>query len=309
MLETFHKAYDSALISDDHVNNLKDSPTKAIPEWTIDIDHGPWNHGPGNGIRTKCGPQGQWFGFTGGSGVGTVSTKLQKSDYCGKIDFGNCWDAGVVKVYFDDKLIGEAQPNTPNKVVKFPIVKDGELKIRDEGANSVIKFTKFELVECTSKVPESKCFSFFLVLSSNLDSKNLHAAIISTGLGSVRLGENQIAEVLFDDQWVPICGHAFWDNDVGYNLFCQEKGFKSGKKTHRVPLNADGLRIGTCNAGDTFLNCNSAKNNKMVVGDDEWQCKKGKDAGLVIDCKGESCIAINCSTKFSSGTFTNVQIG
>ena len=149
MLETFHKAYDSALISDDHVNNLKDSPTKAIPEWTIDIDNGPWNLGPGNGVRTKCGPQGQWFGYTGSSGVGTVSTKLKKTDYCGKIDFGNCWDAGVVKVYFDDKVIGEAQPNTLNKVVTFPIPKDGELKIRDEGANSVIRFTKFELVECT----------------------------------------------------------------------------------------------------------------------------------------------------------------
>ena len=139
----------TALFSDHHVNNLKDSPTKAIPEWTIAIDNGPWNIGAGDSVRTKCGPEGQWFGYTGGSGVGTVSTKLQKSDYCGKIDFGNCWDAGVVKVYFDDKVIGEAQPNTLNKVVTFPIPKDGELKIRDEGANSVIRFTKFELVECT----------------------------------------------------------------------------------------------------------------------------------------------------------------
>ena len=80
--------------------------------------------------------------------MGTVSTKLHKSTHCGKLDFGNCWDAGVVKAYFDDKLIGEAQPNTPNRIVEFHIPKDGELKIRDEGANSVIKFTKFELVEC-----------------------------------------------------------------------------------------------------------------------------------------------------------------
>ena len=85
--------------------------------------------------------------------MGTVSTKLQQTTKCGKLDFGNCWNAGVVKAYFDNKLIGEAPPNTPNRVVEFPIPKDGELKIRDEGAYSIIKFTKFELVECTSEDP------------------------------------------------------------------------------------------------------------------------------------------------------------
>ena len=82
--------------------------------------------------------------------MGTVSTQLHKTTKCGKLDFGNCWSGGVVKAYFDDKLIGEAPPNTPNRVVEFPIPKDGELKFRDEG-NSIIKFTKFELVECTSE--------------------------------------------------------------------------------------------------------------------------------------------------------------
>ena len=128
---------------------------------------------------------------------------------------------------------------------------------------------------------------FILNISTILRELNAKSLTnISIGFGSVRLGENQIAEVLFNDQWVPICGHVFWDNNVGYNKFCQEKGFKSGKKAHRVPLNADGLRIGLCQEGDTFPNCTSAKNNKMVVGDDQWQCHKGKDAGLVIDCKG-----------------------
>ena len=138
---------------DDHVNNLKDSPTKTIPEWTIDMSHGSWTEPPNGGVRNKCGPQ--WFGWTGGSGVGTVSTKLHKSTHCGKLDFGNCWDAGVVKAYFNDKLIGEAHPNTPNRIVEFPIETDGELKIRDEGANSVMKFTKFEMVPC-SQEPQGK---------------------------------------------------------------------------------------------------------------------------------------------------------
>ena len=158
MVERFHKVSNHTLFSDDHVNNLKDSASKAIPDWTIDVSHGSWTEGPGSGVRNKCGPQ--WFGWTGGSGVGTVSTKLHKSTHCGKLDFGNCWDAGVVKAYFDDKLIGEAQPNTPNRVVEFPILEDGELKIRDEGENSIIKFTKFELVECTPEAQGNR-FVFF----------------------------------------------------------------------------------------------------------------------------------------------------
>ena len=96
--------------------------------------------------------------------MGTVSTQLHKTTKCGKLDFGNCWSGGVVKAYFDDKLIGEAPPNTPNRVVEFPILKDGELKIRDEGANSVIKFTKFELVECTS---EDQGNHFIFLTTSN----------------------------------------------------------------------------------------------------------------------------------------------
>ena len=142
MVESLHS------FSDDHVNNLKDSLIKAIPEWTIEINFGPWNyHG---GVETVCGPQGQWFGYNGQGSAGTISTKLHKSTHCGKLDFGNCFDTGVVRAYFDDNLIGEAQPNTPNKVVEFPILKDGELKLRDEGANSVIRVTNFEMVECTS---------------------------------------------------------------------------------------------------------------------------------------------------------------
>ena len=153
MVESLHS------FSDDHVNNLKDSLIKAIPEWTIEIDHGPWDGHltiDNYNVRQWCAPQGQWFAYNGGSGVGTVSTKLHKSTRCGKIDFGNCWDYGFVRAYFDDILIGEAPKNKLNKVVEFPILKDGELKLRDERSigleekHSVIMFTKFEMVECTN---------------------------------------------------------------------------------------------------------------------------------------------------------------
>ena len=132
--------------------------------------------------------------------------------------------------------------------------------------------------------------SYEIFLPYHVTSMQNHSTNVSIGLGSVRLGENQIAEVLFNDQWVPICGHYFWDNDFGSNLFCQEKGFKSGKVAHRIPLKSDGLKIGICNNGDTFLGCSEAKDNKMEVGGaiKGSNCASGQTAGTVINCKGEN---------------------
>ena len=100
-------------------------------------------------VENKCGPE--WYGFSGGSAVGTISTILNSSPAygCGRLVFGNCWDAGVVRAYFDGGFIGEAEADTPTKTIEFPIDKDSLLEIKDEGANSVIKFTSFEMVSCT----------------------------------------------------------------------------------------------------------------------------------------------------------------
>ena len=123
---------------------------------------------------------------------------------------------------------------------------------------------------------------------------------------SVRLaGTNQIAEVFYNGQWSPICGHWFWNNNVGASLFCKEAGYDSGaikrdmssnaqnlaQKTIRFELESDGLRIGQCNLGDNWLQCsgtcndleiggNCADNNGNNVG----SCRQGKNAAVSIDC-------------------------
>ena len=134
--------------SNDHVNNLLHSSTKIAEGWNINVDTGKW--GNNQGVDSRCGPQ--WYGWTGGAGVGTISTKLYPSSMkkCGRLYFGNCWNAGVVKAYMDGKLIGEASPNVHNKIIEFPILHDSLLELRDEGANSVIKFTKFDMVSCSN---------------------------------------------------------------------------------------------------------------------------------------------------------------
>ena len=51
------------------------------------------------------------------------------------------------------KEIGEADADTdfPNQIIEFAIPEDSLLEIKAEGENSVIKFTYFEMVNCSSK--------------------------------------------------------------------------------------------------------------------------------------------------------------
>ena len=133
--------------ANEHVNNILESTTDTTPDWEINVTGGKWSNLPiADG---KCGPE--WYGFSDMAEVGTISTTLYKSSKCGKLDFGNCWDVGTVRVYLAGELIGEAGPNTPSKIIEFAIPENSQLEIKDEGANSVIKFTNFEMVDCSGK--------------------------------------------------------------------------------------------------------------------------------------------------------------
>ena len=75
-------------------------------------------------------------------------------------------------------------------------------------------------------------------------------------------GANQIAEVFFNEQWVPICGHWFCDNDIGASLFCQKLGYDAGaikrdsnNNLIKFDLQSDGLTVGKCDDGDQLLQC------------------------------------------------------
>ena len=89
-------------------------------------------------IKKKCRRQTNggtnWFGQ---SDIGTVSAPLQGNGEA-KLDFGNCWTTGEVKVYLNDREVASAQKNTPSKIVSFKFHDGDILKLRDEGANSVI---------------------------------------------------------------------------------------------------------------------------------------------------------------------------
>ena len=102
-------------------------------------------------------------------------------------------------------------------------------------------------------------------------------------------GQSKIAEVWFNGKWVPICGHWFWENNIGADLFCQQLGFKSGihKGRGTLQLPSDGLRVGKCNPGDSFLKCTHNDCNQMTPGgycNNGGNCHKGQKAAITIDC-------------------------
>jgi len=88
-------------------------------------------------VAAKCRRGTNWFGWSGHARVGTVSTTLL-GDGEATLDFGNCWDQGVVKVYLNDKVVASAHKNTPSKTVSFNFHHGDFLRLRDEGRNSII---------------------------------------------------------------------------------------------------------------------------------------------------------------------------
>ena len=121
---------------------------------------------------------------------------------------------------------------------------------------------------------------------------------IFTGNDEVRLeGENQIAEVFFNEQWVPICGHWFWDNDIGASLFCQKLGCDGGvikrdsnNNLIKFDLQSDGLTVGKCDHGDQLMQCTDTYPDDcdaLVVGgncDMGGSCAATQNAAISIEC-------------------------
>ena len=113
--------------------------------------------------------------------------------------------------------------------------------------------------------------------------------------GMVRLGDNEIAEILINGSWTPICGHWFWDNHDGAKMFCQQLGFSNGAIGDRITLPSDGFRIGKCKLGDVWPDCSSGCNDHSIGGTsctavhDDWychqcSCQSGAMAGITIHC-------------------------
>ena len=107
------------------------------------------------------------------------------------------------------------------------------------------------------------------------------------------LRDGKFPEVFLNGKWSPICGHWFWDNDYGAELFCQklDPTYTHGTVTKRrdKPLESDGIRIGKClsgdiRGGDKWLGCTGGCND-LGTGNGCAQCAAGQGASVEIYCE------------------------
>lgn len=81
--------------------------------------------------------------------------------------------------------------------------------------------------------------------------------------GDVKLSEYPTGNpyLYYNGEWVPICGHYWWDNNHGCTTICSALGYTSGTRQHtRTVYDVNSIEVGKCNAGEDILSCTMAHN-------------------------------------------------
>ena len=107
--------------------------------------------------------------------------------------------------------------------------------------------------------------------------------------GDVRLEDGKFPEVFLNEIWSPICGHYFWDNNVGASLVCQKltsNPASTGLVIQRTdkPLEKDAIRIGKCLSNDQWLSCSGGCNDLGIGQHGCINCGAGQLASIEIEC-------------------------
>ena len=84
--------------------------------------------------------------------------------------------------------------------------------------------------------------------------------------GDVGLINDGTPYIYWDYEWYPICGHYFWDGNVGASLICSKFGYESGVVLRKSgeTYSYDSFKIGKCNTNDDFKNCKGGCNDYRV---------------------------------------------
>ena len=89
---------------------------------------------------------GNWFTYASGSPSCYIKTTLNGNGRA-KIDFGNCYDDGVAKLFLDGNEIASAGASEVNVVKEFDFADGSELMLTEE-SYGVISFNSFEVLTC-----------------------------------------------------------------------------------------------------------------------------------------------------------------
>jgi hypothetical protein len=122
--------------------------------------------------------------------------------------------------------------------------------------------------------------------------------------GDVKLEDDGTPLVLWDDVWPPICGHYFWDNQIGATKFCEKMGYQQGEQSGEGEGNhysKDAFKIGKCkNDDDWNTKCTGGCNDYEVGGKCSnafigGNCAQEEGMAMTITCTQPSNAVFNPS--------------
>jgi len=102
--------------------------------WTVDVGSADTTH---TEVKAACAPNWLWFGWSSSTSVGTLSATLLGTGTA-TINFGNCWNQGIVRFYKNDQKLASAPVGRKSVTFQFDYTNGDVIKLKDEGANSVI---------------------------------------------------------------------------------------------------------------------------------------------------------------------------
>ena len=110
--------------------------------------------------------------------------------------------------------------------------------------------------------------------------------------GDAKIDNDGTPSLFWNGRWSPICGHHFWDNDSGANLFCQKLGYASGSVTNKeLSSSKDAIALGNCEGSISLLSCcyyGSGTDCDNTDSDIRDMCKAGNSVGMTITCQGRT---------------------
>ena len=139
-------------------------------------------------------------------------------------------------------------------------------------------------------------------------SFDLKYVLYRSNLGSCSNGDVKLEQlgtpfIFWDNQWMPICGHYFWDNHEGATLFCRKMGYDSGSfwgKGYGFKYYIDSFRIGKCKSGDEWESCSGGCNDYQIGGScsNKYSAKCDWDQAveITIKCSGGDSIKTSSCT-------------
>lgn len=102
-------------------------------------------------------------------------------------------------------------------------------------------------------------------------------------------GEAFVPEVLFEGKYYPICGHYFWDNDLGAGSVCKSLGFTGGNDIHATSrtghvYDTNAMPVGGCMDGEDLTKCTGGDNAWGNFDFRDGRCKRGNSVGVKVTC-------------------------